>query len=431
MTKGDDTSTFVWTWLQMDTEPVPAGQLIQKGGRFQFRYLEDYLAREEGAFSLYGPELPRRPGLQPLPENLSMPGIIRDGAPDAWGRRVMEAAGIIESEIDFLRLSGSNRIGALDFQASATEYVPREAQDVSIEDLLEEACRVDLRGDISANSPLIPKVAVGGARPKLLVEHRGQSFIAKLPRYREQREVVNIEFAAMRLAYLCGLNVAATFLEKFAGLDVLLVQRFDRHEMPSGKTLRRPVVSGLTMLGLDEMEARYASYEDLALVIRQQAVRPQGELRELFGRVCFNVLIGNTDDHARNHAVNWMGSDMWLTPAYDICPQMRAGRTASQAMMISGDDRSSRLATCLAAAGSFLLDRQEAAGIMISQIETIGARWAEVCEAARLTRLDRRQLTEGAVLNEYCLEGLGKQDRAIVIAFRLAKNEIRKAAVGR
>ena len=89
----------------------------------------------------------------------------------------------------------------------------------------------------------------------------------------------------------------------------------------------------------------------------------------------FNILIGNTDDHARNHAAFWDGHLLQLTPAYDICPQPRHGRTASQAMRIAGADNSSRIATCLMAAPNFFIQDEEAVAIVEGQIECIEKNW--------------------------------------------------------
>src|SRR3546814_10321073 len=94
------------------------------------------------------------------------------------------------------------------------------------------------------------------------------------------------------------------------------------------------------MLGLDEMMARYASYQDLAEIVRHRFTDPSATLRELFARIVFNILCGNTDDHARNHAAFWDGATLTLTPAYDICPPGRTGQEATQAMLISGNNRS-------------------------------------------------------------------------------------------
>ena len=106
--------------------------------------------------------------------------------------------------------------------------------------------------------------------------------------------------------------------------------------------------------------ARYASYEDLAEIIRHRFTRPKETLRELYARLVFNILCGNTDDHARNHAAFWDGKTLTLTPAYDICPQNRTGNEASQAMLIVGNNNLSQLKTCLDTARNFLLSKEEA-----------------------------------------------------------------------
>jgi hypothetical protein len=152
--------------------------------------------------------------------------------------------------------------------------------------------------------------------------------------------------------------------------DVLMIERFDRRYTKDGWT-RQAMVSALTMLGLDEMMARYASYEDLAELIRHRFTARKDTLKELYGRIYFNVLCGNTDDHPRNHAAFWDGKMMTLTPAYDICPQNRTGAEATQAMLIKGHGRASTLATCLAAAPDYHLKEAEAAALVEQQITAI------------------------------------------------------------
>src|SRR3546814_2879641 len=92
---------------------------------------------------------------------------------------------------------------------------------------------------------------------------------------------------------------------------------------------------------------------------------------------------------ARNHAAFWDGAELSLTPAYDICPQARAGEEASQAMLIAGQQRSSQIATCLSAAGDFHLSVGQALAIVDHQLETIGAYWRPLCDEADLGKVDR------------------------------------------
>jgi serine/threonine-protein kinase HipA len=185
--------------------------------------------------------------------------------------------------------------------------------------------------------------------------------------------------------------------------DVLLVERFDRVPETKG---RRALVSALTMLGLSELQARYASYADLAQIMRERFTGGRQTLRELFARITFNILSGNTDDHARNHAALWNGRELTLTPAYDVCPQMRSGGEAAQAMAIGEDGfRMSRLSGCVSRAATYLLSEQEAREIIDHQIEVIESQWADACDAARMTEADRMFFRGRQFLNPYALEG--------------------------
>lgn len=207
----------------------------------------------------------------------------------------------------------------------------------------------------------------------------------------------------MRLAARVGLHVAPVHLKRAAGKDVLLVERFDRVHAEQGWK-RKPMVSALTLFGLDEMMARYASYEDLTEIIRHRFTKPKETLRELFGRLVFNILCGNTDDHARNHAAFWDGKDLTLTPAYDICPQNRTGNEASQAMLIAGDNRMSKLTSCIEAAPHFLLDPESAEQIIAGQIVVLHNAWPEVYAEADLNTVERRLLAGHMFLNPYIFE---------------------------
>jgi serine/threonine-protein kinase HipA len=120
----------------------------------------------------------------------------------------------------------------------------------------------------------------------------------------------------------------------------------------------------------------------------------------------FNILCGNTDDHARNHAAFWNGKSLQLTPAYDICPQGRTGGEASQAMLLVGSKRLSQLTVCIEAAPNFLLPPDRASAIIKRQIETITSAWDSVCDEAGLSQIDRAFLWGRQFLNPYALEGL-------------------------
>jgi serine/threonine-protein kinase HipA len=405
------TEAFVWVWLPGETKPVVAGRLFSESARLLFNYGRSYLGRND-AISLYEPELPLRAGVLPLAPGLTMPSCLRDAAPDAWGRRVIinsifgkNGKDFDTAEIDeltYLLESGSDRIGALDFQSSATAYVPREASNTSLKELQTATALVEKGIPLTPEleSALLHGSSIGGARPKAMITTGNKKFIAKFSSQNDVYNVVKAEFIATRLAQKAGIVAASVSLERAAGKDVLLIERFDRQKADDGWQ-RRAMVSALTLLELDELMARYASYEDLATIIRHRFVSPKATLQELFARMVFNILCGNTDDHARNHAAFWNGSDLSLTPAYDICPQARAGGEASQAMLIMGEQRTSQIALCLKAAPLFLLDVNEATALIANQIEATKRFWKEVCDAAALSEVDRNFLWRRQFLNAF------------------------------
>jgi serine/threonine-protein kinase HipA len=294
----------------------------------------------------------------------------------------------------------------LDFQQLPTDYWPRESQTATLDELHEASAYVE------KGKPLPPALeqaiqhgsSIGGARPKALLDDRDRKLVAKFSSSTDLYGVVKAEFVAMRLARQAGLDVAPVEMARSLGKDVLLVERFDRVKAADGWG-RRIVLSALTLLGLDEMMARYASYEDLAHRIRAEFDQPGQTLRELFGRIVFNVLCGNTDDHARNHAALWDGVSYRLTPAYDICPQSRTGGEATQAMLLHDQERRSQLVHCLVASERLGLGRSQAREIINHQIATIHDHWRTVCDEAGLSQVDRDFLWGRQFLNPFALEG--------------------------
>ena len=416
-----DLPVFVWTWLPERTSPVVAGRIDKIGERYLFGYGRSYLGRPD-AVPLYLPELPLVSGAQAPIDGLTLAGALRDALPDAWGRRVILAklaaterepattptgTSVDPEEHTFMLESGSNRIGALDFQRSATRHEPRESPDATLDALHDAAERLE-RGlplPPALDLAIVHGSSIGGARPKALLVDGDRQLIAKFSSSDDARPVVESEYVAMRLAAETGLDVAPVRLTRVAGRAVLLVERFDRTRAHGGWA-RRAVVSALTLFGLDEMMARYASYETLAELVRRRFDAPTATLRELFGRLLFNVLVGNTDDHARNHAAFPHGDNLSLTPAYDICPQVRTGGEATQAMRILGTRNLSRLDLCLDAAASFRLGREDAVDLARIQVATIRARWKAVCDECALGDAARRSMWGRQFLNPYAFVGL-------------------------
>ena len=401
---------YVWGWLSGQAEPVPVGVLEDVGSMVVFTYARSYLGRQ-AAVPLYG--IPLRQGRNTPPGGMTVHGCFLDAAPDAWGRRVIlhrltGRAGRDTETADltlfaYLLGSASDRAGALDFQTSPTEYVPRGTR-ASLDEMVDATERLLEGRPLSPDleDALFHGTTIGGARPKVTLEDRGRHLIAKLSSTTDPYPVVKAEGVAMALAGYVGIEVPKVEMVRSVNRDVLLVERFDR----VGDGGRRMMVSALTVLELTEELGRYATYYDFADHLRSQAVHPEQEERELFTRITFNIMVSNTDDHAKNHSCFWDGRNLSLTPAYDICPQLRSGGEQTQAMAVDRNGwRYSRLDGCVRAAHNYLLDKDEASGIIDKQLDVIETRWEEAADVAHLTRDERRQFWEQQILNPYILEG--------------------------
>lgn len=391
-------SAFVWVWLPGGADPVVAGRIDRADDSYTFTYGRSYLARDE-AIPLYLPELPLRAGRIHAPDGLRVAGCLRDAGPGAWGQRVILARSVGHlgrhadaGTLTYLLESGSDRIGALDFQRSATDYVSRDADHLTLAQLQDAAQRLTAGKGLAPHlaDALLRATSIGGARPKVtLLDEDGRPVIAKLPTHTDPYPAVKFEAAAMSLAGHVGITVARTRLIRSSGRDVLLVDRFDR----PGEGRRTLMVSALTILGLDEVTgARYSSYIELADQIRARFHNPASTLAEMFRRVVFNICVSNSDDHARNHAAFWDGKTLTLTPAYDIAPGLRSATTSIQAMAITRDGRrASLLNLCRESAHDYLLDPDQANQIINEVTSGIDAHFDEAADLAHLGGTDREQ----------------------------------------
>ena len=393
---------FVWTWLPGESVPTVAGAIDRVGaGRLDFTYARSYLDNES-AISLYSPELPLRRGVQEPLDGLTVAACLKDATPDSWGERVIgNRLGSRDADLSietYMLESGSNRLGALDFQESSEEYRPR-LDTASLDELYDAAEKV------LAGEPLNPAIgdalmngtAIGGAHPKVLVSDSGADYIAKLSVSTDVHPWIRAEAVAIELARRCGIEVPQARVIQSMGRDVLLLERFDR--LAGGR--RRHVVSGLTLLGFDALlGARYGSYPEMLDVLRELGRAPQDVGRRLFERVVFNIAIGNNDDHARNHAAFWDGMSLELTPAFDLTPQPRSTDTSAQAMAIGRDgSRASQFSVCVSTAADYGLSRPEAREVVDRIVSIIETQWLDASDAVGMSEADRNAVWKRSILN--------------------------------
>ena len=395
---------YVWIWLPGAHDPVVCGKLVAQNDFYNFVYGLSYLERPD-AIALDPVELPLREDVF-SPSFGETHSVLRDAAPDAWGRRVLlyKSGGRPLSELDYLLRAGGDRIGALDVAVDAAGYAARQTDiQPSLEDLFNAAQALEAGKPLpkSLENALLHGSSVGGARPKALLNEKQHKWIAKFSSFTDYYPVIRSECAAMWLAGQCGIKVPETRLLRKLGKDVLLVRRFDR-ELVDGQWCRRFLISGLTALQLHETEAVLASYPDLAAFLRRLGKYYPADSQQLYRRMVFNILIGNIDDHARNHAFFWDGRSYMLTPAYDIYPMMRVGQTANQAMIVGEHGRESTLRNALSMAEQFGLTSTDAKEVNDEVEGIIREKWDEAAERGRLTKNESKALRQATILSPAC-----------------------------
>ena len=382
---------FVYIVLPGATEFVTAGRFrwIDEGdgGVGEFVYGRSYRARDD-AVELDPVELRLSGQVYETARMDGFFGAIRDSMPDFWGRRVIERnAGFAELvEFDYLMQGPDDRAGALGFGLGVEPPGPRRQfnRTLDLADLQRAADTIvddDREGAEPAGDRveelLLLGTSMGGARPKAVVDDGEGLWIAKFNRIDDRWNHARIEHGMLALARACGLNVTDSRTATVGGRDVLLVCRFDRDRTDAGYRRHR-MVSALTLLRADDSpgEPDGWSYLLLADEIRRASARPEDDLRELFGRICFNAAVSNLDDHPRNHAMLARGRQWRLSPAFDLTPSPAIARERRDLAMACGRfGRYANKTNLLSGHGRFLLDQGEAEATFERIVSTVREGW--------------------------------------------------------
>ena len=320
-------------------------------------------------------------------------GAIADSAPDRWGRTLMARGERFRAaeegrasrtlrELDYvLGVSDLTRQGALRFALSEGDDFLATPDQAAVPPLIElprlmAAVHGFLDDPDSADDLrvlLAPGSSLGGARPKAsVVDKDGRLSIAKFPKTDDRYSVSAWEHLALDLARAAGIRTAESELLSVDGRDVILLRRFDRDG-----DLRTPFLSAMSMLDAVDQEDR--SYLEIAEVLRRFGASTRRDLRELWRRMVFNVLVSNTDDHLRNHGFTYAGQGGWrLSPAYDLNPipvEIKA-RFLSTAIGEDPHDTSASLELALQVAGYFDMEDDEARAIA-REVAEVTVHWAD------------------------------------------------------
>jgi serine/threonine-protein kinase HipA len=393
--------------VQIGGQDLPAGRLwTHRHGQREsatFSYREDYLQRVD-AYEL-DPGLPLQSGQHQTTLGQALFGAMSDCAPDGWGRRLVrrvEAQRAREAatqqralaEIDFLLGARDDlRQGALRFRARGGEqYLAVDAEGVP--DLIMLPRLLNAAEELERDEPTSEDLrlllhggsSLGGARPKAhVLDTHGHLGIAKFPSPNiDEWDVIRWEAVALELAEVGGINVPEHELHVIEDRPVLVVRRFDRDS--SGRV---GYLSAMSML--QARDGEQASYLEVAEAIEERSPAVNADLRELWRRIVFTILISNTDDHLRNHGFLRTSTAGWsLSPAFDLNPNPQGG-AKQLATAIDESNAEASLATALNVAGLFRLSEADAHQI-VHELSTVTARWQEVARAMGLATPELQRL---------------------------------------
>ncbi|HJW24992.1 MAG TPA: HipA domain-containing protein [Rhodocyclaceae bacterium] len=350
-------SLHLW-YLGDPASPALVGELNLVLGRrgVSLKYAESWI---KAGFPL-SEDLPLT-DLEHLPrEKDTAAGAVDDARPDRWGERVIRLLDRPPrlSLLEYLYYAGDDRFGALGVSLSAETYVPREIGPLprlpEIEAVHEVVRRVLAQEPVDARQKrlIAPGVTMGGARPKALFQLDGEEWVIKFAEADRSAEPL-IEHAAMTLAAQAGISVAETRPIRLANGAALAIRRFDR---AAGRRLH--ALSANVALKAAGAEL---SYPGLALLLRRRGPVDvhREQMRELFRRLVFNILIDNTDDHEKNHVILVREDQQYvLAPAFDVLP---IGQSLGyQAMEVGARGAESTIDNALSAASQYWLTPRDA-----------------------------------------------------------------------
>lgn len=380
----------VWVWLPDTDAPVKAGTIYRDDntGAGAFQYEAAYLVG--GGTALDPDQLrhrdARRPIRIPAAHREGVPGIIADAGPDAWGRRVLaQDLGFEPNALEALMHSADDGAGNLSVGDLANKP-PIEWLDLPA---LAEAIQRRQEGlpykevNRKVDLMLSPDTALGGAKPKATTMVEGVPWIAKFPERGDPPNLPYYEAAALRLATRLGIDSSRAEVHALPrGRAVLLVKRFDRK--PEGTRL--PMASALTVLGPAAQAIGPArTYLRLARALRvwTREGAPYPSVQRLWERVAYNALVGNIDDHPRNHALLQVEGQWQLSPIYDVVPTFITRERAALAMPFLAETPT-RLTAAISAANlvraapAFGISTEEALNKVVTMASQIIAGLPEV-----------------------------------------------------
>jgi serine/threonine-protein kinase HipA len=382
---------------------------------FEYEFDDEVLNRPDMAGLKLDPRLGWFTGRQYPPQGQETFGAFSDASPDRWGRLLMrrrleraQRAGRADPkarlyESDYLMgVHDAYRVGALRFRRDDEGPFLDDQHDIAAPPFVQlralEAASLALERDEDNTAGeadewlrmlIAPGGSLGGARPKAsVVDPTGHLWIAKFPSVRDDYDVGAWEMVVYTLAKACGLDVPDALVRRFGSAHhTFLVKRFDR----TLQGRRRHFASAMNLTGHQDGDdaSTGASYLEIARVLMTDGASTDADLRELWSRIVFNLLVSNTDDHLRNHGFLLEPGQGWaLSPAFDMNPVSRAHGLK---LNISESDNAMDLELAQSVAPYFRVSVEQAEEIISNQIHVV-SQWRTIADSLLISYREQQQM---------------------------------------
>lgn len=414
---------FIYSDFDWLDEPLLVGELgyesLRGSDSYSFKYDNDWL-RQYGSLFLSA-DINNYPGQQYTQPDRDIFGCFSDALPDRWGRMLLNRREQIlsaEEKRPVRKLSSFDYLMGIDDFSRMGGFRFKESPDgefINCEKSLRIPPLTDIRALVAASMEIEkseeqnqlpekkwllqlvhPGTSLGGARPKAgVMNDEGQLCVAKFPSRNDDYDVGLWEHASHLLAKKSGVTAADTSVIETGGkYHALLSRRFDR----TSDGRRKHFASAMTLLGLtDGCDAKTGNgYLDIVDFILQNCCNVEDNLRQLYRRVAFNIAIGNSDDHFRNHGFLLTPKGWTLSPAYDMNPTLNE----YQALLINSTTNRADLQVLLDSAEEYMIGREEA-GRIIDEVKGGVKNWKSIATRLGISKremdvfeqiLSRRQI---------------------------------------
>lgn len=374
----------LYVFAPLSGQTALVGKLTGGANGVSFTYAPTWNAGTPGAYPLDPLNLPLVDGPQLSTSKEIVHGVFLDAGPDSWGKRLIErerGRQAVENPLEMLRLTNGTGTGALTFSQSRTRApAARRVTAIATLAALEDASRDVAEGrkieDQALHLVFEHGSSLGGARPKAAVLRDDGEWIAKFGQADDAIDIPRLEWSCLALARLAGISVPDHELIQLNGRAALLVSRFDRTSSQSIHYLSLHSLMARHRVSAADAIAPTGDYTYAAAAALYRRIGVEDAGARMFERMLFNVRIGNTDDHARNHGLLYQGGKWDLAPAFDL---VAYGGT-EHSLGIGRQGRAATIENAMSAAEAFLITAERAREVA-ARID------AAMAEAPRLLRM--------------------------------------------